>query len=250
MDYDAYAERYAHTREAVPWVLGPLEGAVRRLPAGAVVVEIGCGTGNYVAALAEALPEYDYRGFDASKGMLAVARARSARIAWTEGNADVRFPYPDAECRLAFAVDVVHHIRALDVFFREAARTLSPGGSLMVVTDSEQNIRERSLTRFFPEILDIELRRYPSVSWLHARAAAAGLDAGPVQPAVGDRVLDSHFVGQLEAKCSSAMRLIAPEAHRRGMERVREASARGERWHSCYTILAYDKPENSRSRHA
>ena len=243
MDYDTYAEHYAYAREAAPWVVAPLSRAVRKLPLGAAVVEIGCGTGNYVLALAEAFPAYTYHGFDLSDGMLRVARARSARVAWTEGDADVRFPYPDGGCEMAFAVDVVHHITALDVFFREAARILTPGGVLVVVTDSEEDIRARSLTHYFPEILPVELRRYPAIETLHRQAANAGFQLRHVVPAIGTRPLDTRFLGQLEAKCSSAMRLISPEAQRQGMERVRLGSARGEPWHSCYTVITYGKGE-------
>jgi SAM-dependent methyltransferase len=92
------------------------------LPAKATVVEIGCGTGNYIVALADALPDYVYKGFDLSLGMLEVAQARSTRVVFAQGNADVHFPYPDGCCHLAFAVDVIHHI---------AARTCSSGKPLV-----------------------------------------------------------------------------------------------------------------------
>jgi SAM-dependent methyltransferase len=241
MDYDAYAPRYATAREAVPWVIAPLADAVRRLPVDASVVDIGCGTGNYVIALEAALPGRSYHGFDLSEPMLAVARGRSGRVIWAHGDANERFPYADGACEAAFAIDVIHHITALDVFFREAARILSPRAILIVVTDSEDDIRSRSLTRFFPEILDVELRRYPRIATLHALAENAGLQRHRAVPATGTRVLDAHFLAQLDAKCSSAMRLIPPEAHQRGMDRVREACSRGERWHSCYTVITYIK---------
>ena len=151
MNYDTYAEHYAYAREAVPWVVAPLLQAVRQLPTPATVVEIGCGTGNYLLALAEALPEQTYQGFDLSVGMLKVAQARSTRVAFTQGNADEHFPYPDRGCHLAFAVDVIHHVTALDVFFRETARVLTAGGVLLLVTDSDQDLRTRSLTQYFPD---------------------------------------------------------------------------------------------------
>lgn len=80
MDYDDYAKHYAHTRWAVPWIVGPLIAEAGGLPRGARIVEVGCGTGNYVIALSQAVPQYAYGGFDRSDEMLAVARQRWGRI--------------------------------------------------------------------------------------------------------------------------------------------------------------------------
>ncbi len=240
MDYDDYAESYAHTRWAVPWIVGPLIAEARRLQRDSTIVEIGCGTGNYVIALSEALPHYAYEGFDRSEEMLAVARQRCGQIAFASGDAEVRFPYSDEYCDLAFVVDVIHHIEKVDVFFQEVARVLKPGGKLLIVTDSADNIRNRSLTRYFPETLDVEFARYPSLERLHRAAGDAGLTLSGTQAAEGSTEFDDSFVAKLEEKCSSALRLISSEAHQEGMERVRHAQRKGETWFSCYTVLKYE----------
>jgi SAM-dependent methyltransferase len=239
MDYDDYAATYAHTRWAVPWILEPLRRAAGRTPSGATIVEIGCGTGNYVVALAAAVPGRVYKGFDLSTGMLQVARARRSSVEFAVGNADQTFPYGDRSAALAFAVDVVHHLERIDNFICEAARILEPAGELIVVTDSAENVRRRSLTRFFPEILAIELARYPELAVLHAAAGAAGFDLCGEEPAEGSIPLDDEFIAKVAAKCSSAMRLISEDAHARGLARLRTAAARGESWLSCYTVLRY-----------
>lgn len=247
MDYDDYAARYAQTRAAVPWVIQPLLQAIRRLPAPATILEIGCGTGNYLTELAQVLPEYRYSGFDLSAGMLAQARARTAAVEWLQGNAEERFPYPDRHGTLAFTVDVIHHLVHLDRFFQEAARVLVPGGRCLVVTDSECNLRTRSLTAFFPEILEIELSRYPTMDELHVQAQAAGLAYLGLEAAEGWMPIDEAFMVRLEAKCSSGMRLMPDAAHRQGMARVRQAHTQGERWYSCYSIVHYGKRDVTRT---
>ena len=244
LDYDAYAPLYAQTRSAVPWILAPLARAARAVAPGATIVEIGCGTGNYAIALAAAVPGRVYKGFDLTPEMLQVARGRSSAVEWSTGDADRAFPYADGSAALAFAVDVVHHLRRLDTFFDEAARILVPGGHLLIVTDSEENMRRRSLTRFFPEILPIELARYPKLEMLRHAAAAAGLAFQSEELAAGEIPLDDAFIANVAAKCSSAMRLIPPAAHERGMARVRAAAARGETWYSCYTVLAWRRGQS------
>ncbi len=239
MDYDDYAETYAKTRSAFPWVLRALSDEVRRLRDGATVVDIGCGTGNYVIALSLEIPDRVYQGVDLSEGMLAVARSRSDAVRFARADAETALPYPEGSCDLAYVVDVLHHVADPATFFRAAARVLPANGRLIVVTDSEANIRARSLTLFFPEILEIELRRYPKIEALHEAAKAAGLVHVGTDAAEGSLPLDDDFLAKLGAKCSSAMRIIPEEAHRRGMERLRRAQAEGACWYSCYTVLKY-----------
>ena len=238
-DYDAYASTYAWTRRAVPWVLQPLIRSVGLLAAGASVLEIGCGTGNYISALAEGRPDLLHFGFDLSEAMLTEARGRASSVVFVQGDASREFPFPDKAFALTLAVDVIHHINDLSRFFAEAHRVLVPEGRLAIVTDSENTLRHRSLTTFFPEILPIELARYPSVSMLHNRANPVGLQLVSEEGVAGTIAIDEEFLGRLEAKCSSAMRLMDPMAHTAGMARVRAAGATGERWASYYDILLY-----------
>jgi hypothetical protein len=93
---------------------------------------------------------------------------------------------------------------------------LEPSGTFIAVTDPEDNLRKRSLTHFFPEILEVELKRYPTLDELDWHARAAGLRRAGVALAEGFIDLDDGFIGALEAKCSSGMRLMSDEAHRRG----------------------------------
>jgi ubiquinone/menaquinone biosynthesis C-methylase UbiE len=165
-DYDVYAPTYAWARKAVPWVLEPLIRSCGALSAGSWVLEIGCGTGNYISALADNRRDLTHVGFDLSEGMLTEARSRGSSALFRHGNAAKRFPFPDRTFAFAFAVDVIHHIDDLVRFFDEAHRVLAPGGRLAVVTDSENTLRRRSLTVFFPEILPIELASALSVGAL------------------------------------------------------------------------------------
>jgi len=241
MDYDEYAKTYASTRWAVPWITAVLARQVECLPAEATIVEIGCGTGNYVIALSGMFAQSRWKGFDLSSEMLAVAGTRSKCVEFATGDADARFPYCDEETDLAYLVDVIHHLRNFESFFSECARILKPSGVLAIVTDSEANIRGRSLTTFFPEILEIELVRYPKIEDLSADAGRAGLALFRQEPAEGEIALDDAFIAKLDQKCSSAMRLISPKAHQAGMARVRAAQTAGEMWHSLYTCLTYRK---------
>ena len=79
-DYDTYAPTYVWARWAVPWVVEPLAQSAGVLPRGAAVLEIGCGTGNYIWALFDVRRELKYVGFDVSEPMLHQARSRDPRL--------------------------------------------------------------------------------------------------------------------------------------------------------------------------
>jgi SAM-dependent methyltransferase len=247
-DYDNYAPTYAATRFAHSWLVGPLREIAARVPIGGAVLEIGCGTGNYIHGLAEHRPELSYFGFDLSEPMLHEARARGGQVIFSSGDAASNFPYPDEQFSLAFAVDVIHHIDDLDRFFAEAERVLVPAGILLIATDSEETLRRRSLTVFFPEILQVELSRYPTIAQLRTAATAAGLLCTREERVEGCIPLDPDYIAKLEAKCASSLRLITPEQHATGMGRVRAAAARGEQWLSCYDVLRYVRPPRAENR--
>jgi SAM-dependent methyltransferase len=244
-DYDQYAPTYAWARWAVPWVVSPLARLAGGLAAGAAVLEIGCGTGNYIWALAELHSDLGYTGFDLSEPMLREARGRGSKVTFVQGDAAKEFPFPDQNFAFAFAVDVIHHIEDLPRFFAEAHRVLVPGGHLVIVTDSEETLRRRSLTVFFPEVLAIELARYPTIDRLQHGADRAGFRLESKEQVAGRIPLDDAYLNRLEAKCSSAIRLLTSEQHAAGMDRVRAAAARGEEWLSCYDVLRFVRSERA-----
>src|SRR5881628_3032195 len=101
-DYDEYAATYAWARRAVPWIVSPLARIVGALPADTAVLEIGCGTGNYIRALAESRSGLVYAGFDLSEPMLQEARGWRSNAAFVHGDAAKEFPFPNERFALAF----------------------------------------------------------------------------------------------------------------------------------------------------
>lgn len=243
INYNAIATTYAQTRTAVPWVVDVLRKYIMNLPTGSIIVELGCGTGNHIRVLAEALPQHYYAAFDQSIEMLKEARALTDQIIFSLGDAQQRWPYSDGYANLVFNVDVIHYIEDLSIFFGEAHRVLKKGGTLLIATDSEEDLHSRSLTHFFPESLPYELARYPKAAALYDAAVGARLRVMGVETIQGTRKIDDDYIARLAVKCSSALRLISDAAHQRGLERVRQAQAQGQSWLSLYTIYQYTREE-------
>jgi SAM-dependent methyltransferase len=183
------------------------------------VLEVGCGTGNYIVAL-ESLAECACWGIDPSAEMLSQARARSSAIRFQAGRAEA-LDFPTASFDLVFSVDVIHHVARRDAYLKEAYRVLEAGGRICTVTDSEWIIRHRQpMAAYFPETIEVELARYPRIAELRSMMEQAGFDE------IGEHAVEWRGaladVQAYRERAFSALHLIPEEAFRRGMRRLEQ----------------------------
>jgi SAM-dependent methyltransferase len=213
IDYARLAHVYAQHRAAHPGVLESLCAAIRP---GDAVLEVGCGTGNYIAAI-ESLTSGVCWGLDPSEEMLAQARVWPTRVRWLVGRAeqldlDVKFD-------LIYTVDAIHHLTDPARYYREVYRLLKVGGRICTVTDSAWIIRNRQpLATYFPETIEVELRRYPRIAALRTMMQQAGLDEIEERMAEWSYALTD--LGAYRDRVFSALHLIPDEAFRRGLGRM------------------------------
>jgi ubiquinone/menaquinone biosynthesis C-methylase UbiE len=112
------------------------------------LLDVGTGTGRVLELLASRISQG--LGVDASKAMLALARARLARPGL--GHCSVRLadmyrlPFPDASFDFAVMQMVLHYAEEPPGALAEAARVLRPAGRLIVI-DLAQHGREDLLGR-------------------------------------------------------------------------------------------------------
>ncbi len=221
-DYDQMASEYAQHRHVNPVVLQKLANS--GLCPTSNVLEVGCGTGNYLAGL-EAAAGCQCWGIDPSRQMLAKARAQSRSICFMIGRAE-QMNLPQDFFDLVFSVDVVHHLTEHTAYFREAQRVLRPGGKVCTVTDSEDLIRRRSLhTAYFPETVEIDLARYPNMNELRKWMECAGF----VNIVEEDAAFAYHRTDMqaFRDKAFSVLHLISEEAFRKGLQRMEQALRAG-----------------------
>jgi ubiquinone/menaquinone biosynthesis C-methylase UbiE len=207
---------YARWRTSHPQLLDALI-AYGGVQADSRVLELGCGTGNYIRAVSERTGCAGW-GVDSSAAMLAQARLGiSRRLHWVCAEA-AHTGLGDAQFDLTFCVDVVHHLNNRIGVFEEVHRVLQPGGALCLATDSENIIRSREpLSIYWPETVEAELARYPRVETLRAELCEAGfvrLSAHEV--ASRGSLTDS---GAYRAKVFSCLRTLSEETYQQGLAR-------------------------------
>jgi SAM-dependent methyltransferase len=101
---------------------------------GDLALDVGCGTGRALPALAAGVgPTGHVIGLDCTRDMLTQARAQG-RDRWaTLVRADARhLPLPDAAAGVVFAAGLVHHLPDPAAGLAELARVTRPGGRLVL----------------------------------------------------------------------------------------------------------------------
>jgi SAM-dependent methyltransferase len=222
-DYDGMADEYAAHRR-------PHQGVLRelvekgRLGTSSRVLEVGCGTANYLGAVRSATG-CACSGIDPSEGMLVKARARGIQASFVQAKAEA-LPFPDASFDLVNTVDVIHHVGDRAAYYREAHRVLSREGRVCTVTESEDMIRGRQPHAFyFPDAIEAELARYPRIDDLRRMMQGGGFDA--IEESTVELTLSITDARSYRDKAYSSLHLISNDAFERGLRRLETDLAKG-----------------------
>jgi ubiquinone/menaquinone biosynthesis C-methylase UbiE len=171
VDFAARAATYDDLRPQDDnwWELFELVAREADLP-GQRVLDIGCGTGRLVAALA---PKSSVWGIDSSAEMLAVARKRvPANVKLKLARAEDP-PFKDSWFdRVVYWL--VIHLLDREAAFRTARRLLAPGGRACVVTFDSEYFSDFWLNRCFPRFEAIDRARFPTADELERELREAG----------------------------------------------------------------------------
>jgi SAM-dependent methyltransferase len=235
VDYDRLAAGYHQRYDAnrLEGVAALLRGLAQALDADRVL-EVGCGTGRWLAELAPLARRVI--GLDSSAGMLRQAQALGAPGSPVHGQAG-ELPFAAGCLDLVFCVNALHHFPQPERFAAEARRLLRPGGALAVIALDPHNWPgEWYVYDYFPGTRETDLARFPSAGRLLDWMASAGFERATWQLAeridktlVGREVLQDHF---LKKGGTSQLALLSDDAYRAGLARLaaalEAAEARGE----------------------
>ena len=216
IQYNKIADEYAKYRSSDAAVVENLI-VQSGISAASNVLEIGCGTGNYISEIQKRVG-CRCSGVDPAQEMIAEAVRRNVTIEYQVASAE-HLGLPEGVFDLAFSADVIHHVEDRAAYFREVFRMLKPAGLLATVTDSEDTIRRRMpLAHYFPDIIAHELKRYPTVEQLRRYAEQARFDTA------GEEVVETAYAlidaEKYRRKAFSCLRLISDRAFASGIARM------------------------------
>jgi len=234
IDYNRLAENYSKYRQVHPAVFESLADHAAVGPESRVL-EVGCGTGNYIIALQRQTGCRAW-GIDPSDKMLEVARSRSKDVRFLSGRAE-DIGLEGVEFDLVFTVDVIHHVIGRREYFRNVLEQLSDGGRICTVTDDREIILGRKpLTSYFPETVPFELERYPKDGEVQGIMRDVGFREITEKRVFFEK--DVTDISLWKNKASSTLNLIPEEAFQRGIARMEEdLEKRPIKWVSPYLLI-------------
>jgi SAM-dependent methyltransferase len=181
------------------------------------VLDIGCGTGRFVAAIAR---EAKVWGIDASAEMLAVARTRvpaGVRLKQARGE--------EPPFRAGWFERVVYwlviHLLDRPAAFAAAHRLLADGGRCCIVTFDEAHFANYWGNRFFPRLEELDRASFPTADELEHELREAGFSSVRMLRRVSrDRIDREAALAKIRGKHISTYDRLGPEEFERGLRRA------------------------------
>ncbi len=136
-----------------------------------MLLDLGCGTGNYTAALSKTVKSVI--GLDISKGMIEQARAKFPVLRFLCGDV-TNLPFDSQTFDGAFAIQALHHVKKKEVFLSEAHRVLRKGAYIAIHSCSHKQMRSSWYYHYFPKGLEVDLARIPDSGEIASLLERAG----------------------------------------------------------------------------
>ena len=171
VDYDAIAEVYDRRYDRTDY--GPVLQLLLSFVHGSrSILEVGCGSGHWLQELTK--HGYDVVGLDPSNNMLQTARHKSCQPLLVQGCAEA-IPCRQELLGRVFCMNAFHHFANQQRFLAEARRILHPGGGIMIVgLDPHTGLDRWWIYDYFPQVIEIDKKRYPSTDRIKSFMTAYG----------------------------------------------------------------------------
>lgn len=216
--YDEDRERFSIQRDDVIDELLASHPVVR-------VLDLGCGTGRWLAAQREAFDagRIVWLGADPSPAMLAEARAKGIPDLTLARAEDL--PFRDATIHYVAASYCFHHVGDKDRALDEVVRVLAPGGLFRMTNLEPTGAEGWWVYELFPETVAIDAARFWSPSRIAEALEALDLTVDVRLHGGREEIAAAEALADAERRVVSQLALLDDEAYERGLADLRRAAA-------------------------
>ena len=220
VDYDEAAANYDASRSAGTKTAALLRQLLAPLT-GATVLDVGCGTANFLAEVAGFAGRAV--GLDLSAGMLSQAASKQTGAHLVRGNAG-SLPFDAQTFDAVYCIQVLHHLPEKQRFMAEVHRVLKAGGRFVIQSCSHAQLKTFWDYHYFPRALEIDLRRMPDVADIRSMLTTAGFHDISVRSCPFEwvfRVSPASYLEKSYRDGDSTYSLLTPQEIEEGCARIR-----------------------------
>jgi ubiquinone/menaquinone biosynthesis C-methylase UbiE len=179
------------------------------------VLDLGCGTGQLAAALADRAVARVW-AVDASDEMAAQARAAGVNVKVAPAE---RLPFKAGWFERAVSRMAVHLFDRPRAF-AELRRVLADDGIAVIATLDPEWFARHWLLPYFPRLLELDRERFPDAERLQSELSAAGFAVELRQFEQSVETTREAALAKIRGKAFSSFDLIGDEEYRSGLEQA------------------------------
>lgn len=187
------------------------------------VLDVGCGTGRFPLSILNA-KRCMICAVEPSIEMLkqAIMKDKLGHILWVRGDGQ-RLSFQSTIFDCVYMTLVIHHIEDKEAVLREIYRVLKKNGRCVIMTNSHSRIKKHVL-RYFPKVLAIDLKRFPSIPWLKKIMVNIGFRNVHHHILRYDRgyISTNEYLERVRNKYISTLTLLSEDDFQKGLEIFQE----------------------------
>ncbi len=188
--YDSIGKTYNTTRRADPYLTGRMYALLQPKPGG-LYLDVGCGTANYLTALAHM--GLKFVGIDPSATMLAEA-AKKDHGATLINTDSTNIPLPDNHFDGALASFTLHHWQDKPGGLTEVCRVLKPGARIVFMSFTPEQLMGYWLHHYFPEMIRLSAELLPGIEGMEELLNQSGWQLTETEKYFIQDDLQDHFL--------------------------------------------------------
>lgn len=237
LDYYRVSRDYDYSRRAGKETAQLLVKLLRPFT-NAFVLDVGCGTGNFLVELAN-LPAH-LVGLDISAGMLKEAGVKTSRVVLVRGDA-VFMPFEDEAFDAVYCIQTLHHIPDKRRFMSEVYRILKNKGRFIIQSCSHKQLETFWFYHYFPRGLEVDKKRIPDFEEIQDLLIGAGFKRISIHLCPFEalfRETPELYLDKRYRDGGSTFSLLTPEEIEEGCNRIRHDTDSGR---TMEIVAAFDQ---------
>jgi len=223
-DYSKIAHKYDNGKDRKHFEKDKhIHGLIESMPDNIKVLDLSCGTGNYLKKQIESFPDsnIEWFGVDYSVDMLNVAKGKLPNIELIKAPAE-EIPFKDNYFHYIHCSNAFHHYYNKEKAISEMNRVLKQKGIIEISSIAPEFMHYSWVYTFFPESLMIDKKRFWSHEMIFNELESHGfiVQANVTYSYSRERLTD--ILSMAQNRDASQLNLISEQCYNEGMKIIQD----------------------------